>query len=143
MSIMRNNQDVSHYSQVGSYTGVIDGDSHKLVLMLLEGALEKVAVTKGLMTHGEVGKKGQIIGQAISIIGGLRSSLNMSAGGDIATNLDSLYEYIERQLLTANLKDDVELLEEVADLLREIKSGWEAIPLELRIKPDLEVSLNT
>ena len=125
----------SHYKQVDRYTGVADADPHQLVQMLLEGALGKIAVVKGLMSHGEIEKKGEGIGQAISIISSLRSSLDLSAGGELALNLDSLYDYIERRLLQANLKNDTEILDEVTRLLREIKSAWESIPQELR-NPD-------
>jgi flagellar protein FliS len=133
--------NVSHYSTVDSYTGVTDADPHQLVQMLLDGALGKIAVVKGLMTRGETAKKGEVIGQAISIIGGLRSSLDLSAGGELAANLDDLYEYMERRLLTANLKNDVTILDEVTTLLREIKAAWESIPQESRTKPTADLSV--
>jgi flagellar protein FliS len=88
-----------------------------------------------LITRSETAQKGEIIGQAISIVGGLRSSLDMTAGGEIAANLDSLYEYIERRLLESNLNNDVAILDEVASLLREVKTAWESIPQESRSKP--------
>lgn len=126
--------NAGHYRQVDNYTGVADADPHQLVLMLLEGALGKIAFVKGLMAHGEAGKKGEVIGQAISIITGLRSSLDMSTGGELAANLDDLYDYMERRLVQANLKNDAAILDEVSSLLREIKNAWESIPQELRIK---------
>ena len=128
--------NIGHYKQIDCYTGVADADPYQLVLMLLDGALGKFAVAKGLIARNETAKKGEAIGQAISIVNGLRSSLDMSAGGEIAANLDSLYEYIERRLLEANLNNDVAILDEVSSLLREIKTAWESIPPELRKKPD-------
>lgn len=126
--------NISHYNQVSNHSGVTDADPHRLVQMLLEGVLGKLAIVKGMMTRGELAKKGEVIGQAMAIVGGLRSSLNMSAGGELADNLDSLYDYIERRLLTANLKNDIDMVIEVTNLLREIKSGWDAIPEEARTK---------
>lgn len=126
--------NISHYNQVNNHSGVTDADPHRLVQMLLEGVLGKLAIVKGMMNRGELAKKGEVIGQAMAIVGGLRSSLNLSAGGDLAANLDGLYDYIERRLLTANLKNDVDMVVEVTGLLREIKSGWDAIPLEARTK---------
>lgn len=126
--------NVSHYNQVNNYSGVTDADPHRLVQMLLEGALGKLAVVKGMMTRGENAKKGEIIGQAMAIVGGLRSSLDMSAGGELAANLDDLYEYMERRLLMANIKNDIDMIIEVTGLLNEIKSGWDAIPVESRTK---------
>jgi flagellar protein FliS len=136
---MRNN--VSQYNQVNRESGVTDADPHRLVLMLLEGALGKIAMVKGLMMRKEIAKKGEVIGQAISIVAGLRSSLDLSAGGELAANLDDLYEYMERRLLQANIKNDTTILDEVSALLHEIKAGWESIPLEVRVKPSPDLSV--
>ncbi len=132
MAITKN---INHYRQVDNYTGVTDADPHQLVQMLLDGALGKLASVKGLMSHGEVKKKGETIGQAISIVGGLRTSLDMSGGGEVAANLDDIYEYIERRLLQANLNNDIAIVDESIGLLREIKLAWESIPVENRILP--------
>ena len=127
-------KNIDAYTQVNKYSGVTDASPHRLVQMLLEGALEKLAGVKVLLKHGDIAKKGETIGQIIAIIGGLRSSLNKEAGGEMAENLDRLYDYMERQLLQANLKDDVNILDEVSSLLKEIKTGWDAIPAEVRNK---------
>jgi len=132
---------VSHYNQINRISGVTDADPHRLVLMLLDGAIGKIAIVKGLMIRKDVAKKGEVIGQTIAIIGGLKSSLNLEAGGDLATNLDNIYEYIEGRLLKANLKNDVSILDEVSRLLHEIKSGWEAIPPDVRKHPEAKISV--
>ena len=134
------NNNVSQYSQVNRVGGVTDADPHRLVLMLLEGALGKMATVKGLIMRGETAKKGEVIGQAISIIGGLRSSLDLSKGGEIAANLDNLYEYIERQLIQANMNNDIEIVNEVVSLLREVKTAWDSIPVESRTKSSAGLS---
>jgi len=116
---------------------VTDADPHQLIQMLLDGALGKLSVVKGLLKRNDTAKKGEIIGQAMSIVSGLRLSLDMEAGGDIAVNLDNLYEYIERRLLEANIKNDIGIIDEVVSLLREIKTAWESIPQESRSKQDV------
>jgi len=126
--------NVSHYSEIGRVSGVSDADPHRLVHMLLEGALGKIAIVKGLMARNEIAKKGEVISQAVSIIGGLRASLDLKSGGELAANLDNVYEYIERRLLKANIDGDTTILDETSSLLHEIKSGWDAIPIELRKK---------
>ena len=141
MSYASMSNNISHYNQVDRVSGVSDADPHRLVQMLLEGALGKIAVVKGLMERKEIAKKGEVVSQAVSIIAGLRSSLDLSAGGELAANLDSIYEYSERRLLEANLKNDITLLDEVAKLLHEIKAGWEAIPVELRSKDPSGISV--
>ena len=133
--------NISQYNEVDRVSGVSDADPHRLVQMLLEGALGKIAIVKGLMARNEIAKKGEMISQAVSIINGLRASLDLNAGGELATNLDNIYEYIERRLLKANIDDDVTILDEASSLLHEIKSGWELIPLELREKQTENLSV--
>jgi flagellar protein FliS len=140
MSYPATQNAANHYSQVDTYTGVTGADSHRLVLMLLNGALSNIAVAKGSIERGDVPAKGEAIGQAISIVNGLRGSLDLKVGGELAENLDRLYEYMERRLLEANLRSDVAILEEVSSLLYEIKEGWEAIPPEVRANPSAAVA---
>jgi flagellar protein FliS len=96
--------------------------------MLMEGALEKIALAKGNMTNNEIANKGENISKAIAIIGGLQSSLDKDAGGEIAENLNSLYDYMSNRLVIANLRDDENILDEIAGLMVEIKMGWDGIP---------------
>ncbi|BAO44300.1 flagellar export chaperone FliS [Thiolapillus brandeum] len=135
MSYLATPSAAEHYSQVDTYTGVTGADSHRLVLMLLNGALSNIAVARGTIEHGDVSAKGESISHAISIINGLRGSLNLKLGGELAENLDRLYDYMERRLLEVTLHGDVEILEEVSSLLHEIKEGWMAIPEEVRADP--------
>ncbi len=135
MSYPATQNAANHYSQVDTYTGVTGADSHRLVLMLLNGALSNIAVAKGSIERGDVPAKGEAIGQAISIVNGLRGSLDLKVGGELAENLDRLYDYMERRLLDANLRSDATVLEEVSSLLHEIKEGWLAIPPEVRANP--------
>jgi flagellar protein FliS len=95
--------------------------------MLLEGAASKISVAKGFMERGEIRAKGEQIGCAISILEGLKASLDHEKGGEIANNLEDLYAYMERRLIEANRTNDMSLLDEVSDLLKEIKEAWDAI----------------
>lgn len=116
------------YAKVGVETGVTTASPHSLIVMLFDGAL--IAVTTALqnMKAGNIPAKGQAISKAIMIIdGGLRASLNREAGGEIASNLDSLYAYMSNQLLLANLKNQPELLEDVYQLLKQLKTAWDSI----------------
>ena len=123
---------LKQYGQVATQAGVAVADPHRLIQMLLDGALEKIATAKGFMQRGEIAKKGNNLTWAISIIDGLRVSLDKEKGGEIARNLDDLYDYMERRLFQANLENNIDLLDEVTGLLREIKSAWDAIPDEVR-----------
>ena len=108
-----------------------DASPHRLIAMLLDGALEKVATGSGAMSRGEVALSGECIGKAISIIDNLRVSLDQQKGGQISENLASLYEYMTRRLLEANATKDTAMLDEVAGLLKEIKVAWDQVPADL------------
>lgn len=115
------------YQTMGAETAVTDADPHRLVQLLLQGALDRIAAAKGHMQHGEVALKGAAVGRAMDIIGGLRGSLDLEKGGDVAQNLLALYDYTELRLLEANAGNDTARLDEAARLLGEIKSAWDAI----------------
>ena len=119
---------MKQYQQVSVHSGIMDASPHRLVQMLMEGALEKIALAKGNMTNNEIANKGENISKAIAIIGGLQSSLNKGAGGEIAENLNSLYDYMSHRLVIANLRNDENILDEIAGLMLEIKMGWDGIP---------------
>lgn len=127
-----NARAMGQYKQVETKVGADSADPHQLIVMLFDGALERIAIAKGAIQRNEIEEKGQKIGRAIAIIDGLRASLNKDLGGDIANNLDDLYEYMQRRLFEANLKSDIPTLDEVADLLKEIKSAWVSISLGVR-----------
>ncbi len=124
-----------HYGRIAAHSEVHEASPHRLVQMLLEGALTRVATGKGHLLRGEIQEKNAQIAWAVGIINGLRMSLDHQAGGDIARNLDDLYEYIGRRLIEASREDDVARLDEVSSLLGEIKLGWDAIPQVLGTAP--------
>lgn len=115
------------YQNVNTQAQAVDASPHRLIQMLMEGGLSRLAQARGAMERGQFAMKGELIGKAIAIIGGLREGLNLEQGGELARNLDDLYDYMNRRLLEANLKNSVEPLDEVADLLRNIKAGWDGI----------------
>lgn len=128
MNMTRLHGAVQAYNKVGVASGVEQASPHRLILMLMEGAIEKVAKAKGHMERKEIAKKGSHISWAISIIDGLRASLDKANGGDIADNLDDLYDYMTRRLIRANMENNPDLLDEVISLLRSIKGAWENVP---------------
>lgn len=123
---------MKQYQQVSVHSGIMDASPHRLVQMLMEGALEKIALAKGNMGNKRFADKGENIGHAITIIGGLQSSLNHDTEGELAENLNNLYEYMSSRLVLANLRNDQSILDEVAGLMVEIKMGWDSIPDEFK-----------
>ncbi len=128
MNMAKLHSAVQEYTRVGVASGVEEANPHRLIQMLMNGALEKIAMAKGFMERGDVARKGGHISWAISIVDGLRASLDLENGGEIAQNLDDLYDYITRRLARANIENNPVFLDEVASLLRSIKTAWDEVP---------------
>ena len=118
---------MKQYQSVDLRSQVADASPHKLIQMLMAGGLTKLAQARGAMEREQLALKGELIGHAISIIGGLREGLDLAQGGEVAANLDNLYEYMGRRLLEANINNNISILDEVAGMLRDIKGSWDAI----------------
>lgn len=129
---MNTNRAINAYNKVGLESGVVSADPHKLILMLYQGALLAIASAKNQMQRNEIVAKGVSINKAMAIIDeGLKGSLDLNVGGELAQNLAALYDYMCQRLLVATLKNDPEILDEVSRLLTDIKSAWEAIRPEV------------
>ena len=115
------------YSQVSLQTEIMDADPHKLIQLLLEGALTRLAISKNLIEQGDMSGKNEKIGNVVDIICSLQESLDHERGGEIAGNLERLYDYMTRRLWDANRLNDVDIINEVMSLLLEVKAGWEGI----------------
>ncbi|MDD4910910.1 MAG: flagellar export chaperone FliS [Sideroxydans sp.] len=116
------------YSTIGVESGVLAADPHKLIAMLYQGALLAIANAKNGILRKDIPAKGKAISHAMLIIDeGLKASLDKNVGGELAQNLDALYDYMCSRLLTANLKNDIDALDEVTRLLDELKGAWDSI----------------
>jgi flagellar protein FliS len=120
------NTALGQYRTIDAY-GAASGDRLQLILRMMEGAIDRIVTAKGHMRRQEVAAKGEAISKAIGLIDGLRTSLDKDRGGDIAGNLERLYDYMMRRLVEANFRNDERRLDEVAGLMDEIRSGWETI----------------
>ena len=119
---------LKQYQQMSAHGAVMDATPHRLIQMLLDGALSRILTAKGYMERKIIAEKGEQISQAMSIIEGLRNSLDFEQGGEIAQNLDSLYEYISNILFKANRDNNPALLDEAGHLISQIKGAWDEIP---------------
>ena len=128
MSNYNSQEALKQYRQLGLETQINNATPHRLIQLLMDGALERLNGAKAAMERGDAATKGVLIGKAMGIISGLRSSLNMSVEGtDLPERLDSLYDYMGRRMLEASTFNNTEMVAEVIDLLKTIKSGWDAI----------------
>ncbi|GHH46367.1 flagellar protein FliS [[Pseudomonas] boreopolis] len=120
------------YRNIEVSARVAEADPHMLIALLFEGASKRIRLAQACMIQRDHAAKGKAIGEACAIIGHLNGSLDHEAGGEIAANLSSLYDYLVVRLTEANLHNDTAALAEVLDLLGEVQSAWAAIPVEQR-----------
>ncbi|CAN5234055.1 flagellar export chaperone FliS [soil metagenome] len=135
------NSGAKAYTKVAVETGVMEASPHQLITMLFDGAMIALGTALQHMRGGNIPGKGKAISQAIMIIdNGLKASLDKKVGGEIAVNLDALYEYMSKRLIIANLKNQPEIIEEVYGLLKDLKLAWDAIGV--KAAPASEEPLN-
>lgn len=109
-------------------TGVATASPHKLILMLFDGAILSITSAAAAMEKKDIPTKGQAISKAIEIIiNGLKASLDLEAGGELADRLSALYDYMSERLLYANLHNNRAALDEVTSLLQGLREAWEQI----------------
>ncbi|WP_448096810.1 flagellar export chaperone FliS [Luteibacter yeojuensis] len=125
-------QGAGAYKQVRTQGGIETADPHGLITMLMDGALERIRFAIGCMVTGNVAGKGEAISKAIEIVGALQAGLNHEVESPLVGQLESLYDYMSRRLLHANLHNDGDALDEVTRLLGQIRESWVAIPVEAR-----------
>ncbi len=118
---------VSEY-QAADNSAIAYADPHELILRLLNGAVERISQARGAISRGDTAAKAEMISKAVMIVGGLEGCVNHRAGGELAENLSALYQYMSLRLAEANIHDDIAKLNEVTDLLLQIRSAWVQIP---------------
>lgn len=120
---------LSQYQKVNSHAQTSEATPHRLVQMLMQGGLDRMAQAKGALARGQIAEKGVQLGKAVDIIGGLRLGLDPEKTEDKKglKAQDDLYAYMARRLTEANLRNDSSMIDEVAKLLITVKSGWDAI----------------
>lgn len=117
------------YQKVNSHAQISEASPHRLVQMLMEGGLDRMAQAKGALDRGDIAQKGLMIGKAVDIIGGLREGIDPDKAKEDESlqRLDNLYGYMVQRLTVANLRNDSQIIDEVMGLLVTVKSGWDAI----------------
>ena len=117
------------YQKVNSHAQISEASPHRLVQMLMEGGLDRMAQAKGALARGDIAQKGLMLGKATDILIGLRDGLDAEKSDNKAyvQQLEGLYVYMTNRLMEANLHNDADMIDEVARLLITVKEGWDAI----------------
>ncbi|MCK7458054.1 flagellar export chaperone FliS [Idiomarina aminovorans] len=126
------NAKLKGYTKGSLETRVAGADPYQLVQMLMAGVLENLNYAKGAIQRKDLEKKSFYLSKAQAIVDSLRYSLDDSAGADAAANLSELYMYMSTRIADASIELDVDIIDEVARLMIDIKSAWDQIPMEQR-----------
>lgn len=97
-------------------------------IVLMNGALERIAQARRSMACEEPAEQSRLLHTATSMLDELRVGLDLRQGGPLAAHFDDLYEYLVRRLDVANRQADPQILDEVADLLQEVRTAWSLLP---------------
>ncbi len=124
------NKALSQYKSIDLNTAVEAASPHQLIGMLFRGVLEALAKASGAIERKDIQLRTQQLNKATEIIVTLKGSLNFEQGGEVAENLDGLYDYMLRTLMEANRENDVTKVKEVSELIVTISEGWSQIPAE-------------
>jgi flagellar protein FliS len=120
---------VSAYQSVAAHGSVAAADPHRLVLLLLEGALSRICLARACNERAERQERNRHLERAVAIVGELRASLDLTQG-PLARNLDDLYDFVMRQLLLGQLTNDPRGISGAASVLQEIRAAWAALAPE-------------
>jgi flagellar protein FliS len=116
------------YARVGVESGILSASPHQRIVMLFDSYQTTLRMARLHMQAGNIEGKGKAITKAVNIVSqGLRGSLDLERGGEVAAQLDQLYDYVVRLLLKASLQNDESALDVAAELLGNIGAAWQKI----------------
>ncbi|WP_283597629.1 flagellar export chaperone FliS [Photobacterium phosphoreum] len=118
------------YKQVSVNAQLASASPHRIIQMLYAGAIERLIQGKAAMEQGNITVKCERLSKALDIVLSLRDCLSMEEGGDIAKNLDALYDFMGSEISRANAENVTQPIDDVIGMLREIKSAWDQIPIQ-------------
>lgn len=119
---------INAYKKDGLKQAVASADPHSLTLMLMQGAIDRLAYAKGCIARDDLKGRSDNISKATAIFINLRDTLNAEVGGDFAQNMLNLYNYMIDKLTAINTDNGIEVIDEVIALFSPLKEAWAAIP---------------
>ena len=118
---------VDQYRKLDVQTSVASASSHQLIEMLFDGIKDRLNQALGCLEHEDYEGKGHALSSAVEILVGLQASLDHEKGGELAGNLEALYDYMQRRLFRASCDNDASAITEVSDLIDTLRSAWKVI----------------
>jgi flagellar protein FliS len=109
---------------------ILTASPEKLVKLLYDGAIKNLEKSKAGLGDPATCRSPEVsnaIGKAIGIVGELRASLDVAAGGQIARDLDRLYEFSIDQITQSNAVRTPAGVNNALQVIRTLKEGWDAV----------------
>lgn len=116
------------YRDVGVVGSVEGADPHKLILLVMDSALEAMTRAQGFLERGDIPAKAEALSKAVNLVDALRAFLDHEQGGNLAASLEQLYDYLVRRLTAANAGNKQDLIRESSELLGGIRDAWAQMP---------------
>lgn len=123
-------------------TQIETSNQEKLLLMLYDGALNFLKQAKKGLKNNDYETTNNFLVKTQDIINELMATLDMERGGEIAQNLEALYDYMNRRLIEANINKEVEQIEEVEDMLKELRETWNQAIQKLKKQQSKQMNSN-
>lgn len=124
------NRGIQAYKKDSIKSDLAGADPHRIIQLLMQGALERLALAKGCIERRDLEEKAKVLTRAIEIINALKDSLDRSYNPELADNLDALYDYMTFRITEASAQLDNSIIDEVMGLLLQIKGAWDQISPE-------------
>ena len=115
------------YQNLHLESKVLSATPCELVGILFDEAVVDLHRVLEAMKHGDLAYKSQGLSRSMSIVSGLKDSLNMELSNDLPKELDDIYEFIQFELLHANITNDPSKVENAEKLLNTLRQAWKAI----------------
>lgn len=109
-------------------TSTDTANSRELVQMLFQALTDRIASARNALANEDRMERSVCVTKAQKILFGLRQSLDFEQGGELARNLDSLYDYCIRRLTEAHSRESDDLFKEVFELMVQIRDAWNVMP---------------
>ncbi|MFW8590243.1 flagellar export chaperone FliS [Glaciecola sp. 2405UD65-10] len=119
---------INAYKKGSLKQDIANADPHRLTLMLMQGALDRLAYAKGCISRDDLKGRSDNLSKATAIFLNLRDTLDMNVEGDFSENMANLYNYIIEKLTSINTENGIEHIDEVTRLFMPLKDAWAAIP---------------
>lgn len=103
---------------------VLTASKETILLMMYEAAIRSVRGALEAIEKKQIEQRSKLLLKAQDIVTELRCTLDFKVGGDIATNLERLYEYITSRLIQANVEQSPAPAQEALKVLENLYQTW-------------------